>query len=107
MTNKKIYIAGKITGLPVEVYTKNFEKSCEYLLEQGYDTVNPVEVCEQTCISDWRECMGVCLYEITQCDGIYMQRDWQSSVGARLELQVALAIYDRYPDFIIMFEGEV
>ena len=45
----RVYIAGKVTGLPIgEVYTK-FGAAEFWLKQQGYDVVNPLRLCS----SDW------------------------------------------------------
>jgi len=37
----KIYIAGKISGLPISEYTENFKKAEILLSESGFEPVNP------------------------------------------------------------------
>ena len=38
----KIYISGKISGLPTEIAEENFRRSEELLQAIGFETVNPM-----------------------------------------------------------------
>lgn len=80
----KIYIAGKIGYLPVEVYTTLFKNAQIAHENLGYTVVNPVDLPhkhERT----WKVYMREDLKEVKTCDAIYMLNNWIDSRGARIE----------------------
>lgn len=90
----KIYIAGKISGLPYETAKRNFRNAKRYLLLNHTDckVVNPMEMpkpCENPTWSDW---MRVCVAELSDCDYIYMLPNWRRSRGAWVERLLALIL---------------
>lgn len=87
---KTIYIAGKVSGLsPIQSYG-NFMR-CQYKVEhmsEDYRVINPVLLCKSSW--PWWLCMVKCLFHLCcKADAIYMQNNWQSSRGARIEYKVA------------------
>lgn len=85
--NGKVYIAGKVSGLPFgDVFTK-FGMAEFWLKNQGYEVVNPLRLCSTSW--SWSKCMRVCLAELVTCDAICMLPDWTDSRGAHLEWAVA------------------
>jgi len=85
----KIYISGKITGLPKEQYTAMFKTAEIDLRASGHDTVNP---CSLGIADDstTEQALLVCLLHLRQCDAIYLLPNWQQSPGAVIERQYAL-----------------
>ena len=84
----KVYIAGKITGLPeVEVYAK-FYRSERALQKTGHLTMSPAVLMLNEGFAH-EDYMHVCFAMIDVCDAVYMQGDWEDSRGARLEMQYA------------------
>lgn len=84
----KVYIAGKVSGLPRDEIDRKFNESAKMLVKQGHEPFNP------TVLPDYEDVphddyMHVCYAMIDICDAVYMQKDWQSSKGARLERQYA------------------
>jgi len=84
----KIYIAGKITGLPIEVAFDAFEKAEKYLASEGYEPVNPMKLPHEHGRT-WNEYMIECLEALKKCDAIYMMPGYVNSVGACVEHEVA------------------
>lgn len=83
----RVYLAGKVSGLPTgEVYIK-FAQAEFWLREKGYEIVNPLRLCSAGWT--WERCMKVCLAELMKCDAICLLKDWGESRGARLEFFVA------------------
>lgn len=83
----KVYIAGKVSGLPTgEVFTK-FGQAEYWLRQQGHETVNPLRLCSSTWT--WEQCMRVCIPELMKCDAICLLKDWGDSPGAVTEYYVA------------------
>ena len=91
---KRIYIAGKITGLTREAYTARFAKTETKLSRAGYTTVNPVYI-DMFNLSDgmYRDAiMEICKILISTCDAIYMLSNWENSPGARMERYYAKSL---------------
>ena len=85
----KIYISGKVTGFPIDAVSERFSMAESFLLDAGFDVVNPLknglavsEPWERHIIKDIELLMG--------CEAIYMLDCWRSSRGARIEYNVAL-----------------
>ena len=96
---KRIYISGGITG--IKNYKKNFEMAENYLLNQGFEVVNPAKLPEQP---NYALFMRQDLKELLCCTHIYMMDKWWLSKGAIVELIVAkvcgvVVSYASEPDF--------
>jgi len=85
---KKVYISGKITGLPIEVAFSNFNNAEIKLKENGYETVNPMTI-NHDHNKSWENYMRVDLKALLDCDCIYMLQDWHKSKGANIEYNLA------------------
>ena len=77
MDIKKIYISGKITGLPVREAIAKFRSAAEKIRRFGFEPVSPL---------------------LLRCDAIYLLDDYEKSEGARIELCIAL--HRRMPVFM-------
>lgn len=86
---KKIYIAGKVTGLPYGQAYNKFSKIEQELREKGFETVNPMKIVPKD-IDSWENAMKICIKSLIDCDGIYLLPNWQQSRGASLEARLAL-----------------
>ena len=86
----KIYISGKITGLDKQDYIEAFKKVQENLESLGHKVMNPASSMD-TCSEGFNQndYLHICYAMIDVCDAIYMLGNWQSSQGARKELQYA------------------
>lgn len=85
---KKIYIAGKITGLPIHEVTMKFGAAQKKLENKGYEVVNPIAVVNDW-DTTWDNAMRKCIAALVECDSIALLPDWKSSPGARLENDIA------------------
>lgn len=80
----KIYIAGKISGLPEEMVQQKFEKAETEIRDLGYQPVSPLNN-GLPYEAEWEEHLARDLALMKQCDALYLLLDWQQSAGARLE----------------------
>lgn len=89
--NMKIYIAGKVTGLPIEAAREKFARSEQQLIDAGINPahiVNPMKLGIST-DETWHCAMEICKSHLATCSAIYVQNDWRDSFGARQELTTA------------------
>lgn len=88
MKNMKIYISGKISGLPIgEVVTK-FRDAERKLRKFGQTPINPLEN-GLPLEAEWADQMGKDIALLLRADAIYMLSDWRQSEGATLEYLIA------------------
>lgn len=85
----KIYISGKITGYEISEATKKFKESENYLLEKGFEPVNPFNLSETHPDKTWKEYMLDDIKGLFDCEAIYLHSDWELSKGARIEKYIA------------------
>lgn len=88
---KKIYISGRITGLPLEVARKRFAE-CEDRLREKYPDAlicNPMKFCKYDERKTWAEYMRLCLAVLDMCDALVLLPNWRESNGAQVEYHYA------------------
>lgn len=92
----KIYISGKMSGLPEYNYPY-FDKVENDLLNQGYSVVNPANIGRAVIIPEGlseKEIYKIYLNEsvkgLLKCNAIYMLKGWEDSFGACFELELAI-----------------
>lgn len=84
----KIYISGKITGLPLPEVRQRFADAAAFLNAIGFEAVNPLNNgIEQT--ASWKEHMVADIRMLFDCDAIYMMDNWMQSRGAGIEYDIA------------------
>lgn len=84
----KIYISGKITGLPIQEAQNNFEAAEKRLKSEGHEPINPMKLPHEHG-KTWSEYMKEDIKALLECDGIYMLVGWQESKGACTEFNIA------------------
>lgn len=84
----KIYIAGKVSGLPYHKVSMKFGKHEKKLLEDGHEPVVPLNIVDRN--DTWETAMRKCIAALCGCDAIHMLADWEQSRGAKLEHELAL-----------------
>lgn len=84
----KFYIAGKVTGLEKDDMFKKFFESRKLLKKDGHLVMSPAVLALNEGF-EHEDYMHICYAMIDVCDAVYMQKDWQQSKGARMELQYA------------------
>lgn len=95
----KIYIAGKITGLPRERVLHHFGQAEEYLTQEGYTVINPT-VLPPTGL-EYEDYMKICFVMIDVCDEIYLLNNWEDSPGAIREAEYAYVM-----DKVLRYEDD-
>jgi hypothetical protein len=95
----KLYVAGKVTGLPWQDVTMKFGAAEVALKQKGYQVVNPLAVvshqhgitpkADRLLDTPWEWCMRWCIASLMSCDGIVMLPCWAGSRGAKFERFVA------------------
>lgn len=85
---KKIYIAGKITGLPINQVLRKFASAQSEIEDLGFRAINPVAVVNDSSC-DWNIAMKLCIRELIDCDGLVLLPCWIDSKGAKIERQLA------------------
>jgi len=99
----KVYISGKITGLPQSEYMENFMRAEQKMKKAGYSVINPAKINAMLPIdTTWEQYMKVSITLLNMCDAIYMMDNWKDSRGAMMEYDQA-----RYVGMKIIFESEV
>lgn len=98
--DKKIYISGKISGLPAKEAVDKFEKAEDYLksVYPNATIVNPFKV-KHLHDKSWENYMRYDLIEMLSCTSIYMLTNWKQSEGAKIEFNLAIEL-----KFEILFE---
>lgn len=84
----KVYVAGKVTGLSKDKILRKFYESGKTLKKDGHTVMSPAVLVLNEGFGH-EDYMHVCCAMIDVCDAVYMQKDWQDSKGARMELQYA------------------
>ena len=92
-----LYIAGKMTGLP-DLGRHKFADVEERLKRKGHVVLNP---CTVPVGLPKNRYLPICLAMIDAADGVYMMDNWETSPGARVEME-----YASYQGKEILFEKE-
>jgi len=86
---KRVYIAGKVTGLPFTGVVKKFAQAQSEIEDLGFIAVNPITVVNDSGC-DWNKAMKLCINALLECDAIIMLPCWRESKGALLEMNIAI-----------------
>lgn len=97
----KVYISGKISGLPLNNVIEKFKWHASLLESKGHEPINPIDISPFHDSKDWYYYMVDDIAALLKCDAIYMLKDWGQSRGARIEYQIAKEL-----GLQILFEGE-
>jgi hypothetical protein len=85
----KIYISGRITGLPFAEVEAKFQQAESLLEDLGLEPVNPLKN-GLTKEHHWNRHMVKDIELLLPCDGILMLDNWTESTGAGIEYEIAM-----------------
>ena len=85
----RIYISGKISGLPLDDVKVRFADAKSFLDEIGFEAVNPLEKGLPD-DAPWEQHMVKDIELLLSCDAIYMMDNWMDSTGAGIEYDIAM-----------------
>lgn len=80
----KVYIAGKVTGLPIHEVTMKFGNAQKAIEAQGLIAINPLEVVNNWHLP-WEQAMKLCVKALLDCNAVYLLPCWNTSKGAITE----------------------
>ncbi len=84
----KVYISGKIDGLPPFYSQMRFAEAERKLKDEGFEVINPWKLDFSAC-KEWDDYMMCDLDILRKCDAIYLLSNWQESDGALVEYHFA------------------
>lgn len=87
---KRVYIAGKITGLIREEFLENFSRAEVEIRASGNIPINPSRLYVYDL--SYEDYIKIDRILLRSCDEIYMLSNWKDSPGARKEWEWAIAI---------------
>lgn len=88
--NKTIFIAGKVTGLPLDQVKDKFDRVAGELADLGYKVVTPASLHEES--KSWEEVTRDNIRYMLDCDEVHFLPCWQESRGAQLERDIAIRL---------------
>lgn len=88
MKSMKIYISGKISGLPVDEVVAKFQTAERKIRKFGLIPINPLDN-GLPIEAEWADQMGKDIALLLRADAIYMLPDWRQSEGATIEYLIA------------------
>ena len=100
MRSYKVFISGRVTDLPREEATRNFERGKKILLQNTYDYFNPLEAVPYS--ASPAQAMKICFDALFKCDAILLLNDHKFSEGSKLEEALA-----RYCKKMIFYEDDL
>lgn len=83
----KVFISGKVSGMPYLVAYGKFSQADRVLSRMGYKVINPTKICKNKW--SWLRCMVVCLWHLLWCDEVMQLDNWEESRGAKIEYKWA------------------
>lgn len=96
MENRKIYIAGKISGRPKKEYRKQFNDYYEELRKKiDCRLIHNPAFYDEYYIGlgyTWEECLKSCLEHLMTCNEIHLLPGWLESRGATIEHSLAVLL---------------
>jgi len=85
----KIYISGKISGLPFPEVKIKFQEMQDFLEDLNFEVINPTKN-GLTESHTWEQHIARDVELLLPCEAIYMFDGWQDSLGACIEYDIAM-----------------
>lgn len=82
----KIYIVGKVTGLPYNEVVEKFNKAQEQLEAKGFEVINPIKIVPAE--TEWNAAMKICIKGMLDAQAVYALPCWMNSKGAVVEIRL-------------------
>ncbi len=98
MERCKIYISGRITGLPKAEYEALFNAAEDVLKGKGYEVITPIRIkpaseeidpATRTETQIWQAHLKADIRQLIDCHAVFMLSNWECSEGATLEHNIA------------------
>lgn len=89
----RLYLSGPISN--DSEYLTKFNEAQAYFMNEGYEVVNPANMCFVMQGMAWEEYMQIDLELLEICDALVQLPGWESSLGSQREYGYALA-RDKY-----------
>jgi hypothetical protein len=86
------YVAGKMSGLPIDNVKEKFNYVANKLIQKGYHVINPLKMADHNDQKSWDESVRLEIKKMLECDEVHLLPDWQESRGAMLERDIALRL---------------
>lgn len=86
----RIYLAGPMTGIQDYNYPA-FNLAAAQLRALGFHVENPAENPVPAC-GTWRGYMRLAIAQLITCDQVHMLPGWETSKGANVEFNLAVAL---------------
>lgn len=86
----RLYIAGRIAG--TNGYHQKFAEAKAELRALGHEPVSPIDVSPDSPDVSYEEHLTRDIKAMLDCEGVYALRDWKSSKGATIEIQLAMRL---------------
>lgn len=87
----RVYLSGKITGLPMEEVEKKFSEAEEYFRGKGYEVENPLKISPYKEGKQWQEYMLEELPVLLECDMIALLDDIENCRSAGMIVECIFA----------------
>lgn len=87
--DRAFYVSGPMIGHPQHNYPA-FYAAAALLRERGHAVVNPAEINDPS--NSRIECLRNDVRAMVDCDSIYLLKGWHDSLGACLELHIAIEL---------------
>lgn len=85
----RLYLSGPISN--DSEYLAKFNEAQAYFMSEGYEVVNPANMCFVMQGMKWEEYMQIDLELLEKCDALVQLPGWEDSLGCQREYGYALA----------------
>lgn len=107
MSKPKVYIAGKVTGLPEKEVRVKFGTAARIIRDISMIPINPIELVNDA-NAHWIAAMRKCIAALMTVDAVYALSDSGKSRGAKIELFLCrvlhIPVFRKYDDLLKYFK---